>query len=711
MNSVKTAETVQDHIEEGLKAHQAGQLQDAEKHYHKALESDPNNADAYHLLGMLAYDIRNYDVARELVLHAVDLNDSVPLFYNNLGNIFAQLNELEAAHDCFNKAISLDPGYPDAHYNLANILLQLEEEEQAISEYKRAIELDNNFTQAHINLGGVYLDQGNLHNALVLFGKAVELEPQNPRARRELSNTLIAHALQDQDKGDITAAIEWLDRACKADSRNSEAFQHLAQLHYQNGHISRAKQAYLEGLQDNPLNADMYYNLGVLARQENNPSEAVGRFQQAITVDKQHSGAHYNLANTYKELGQWDEALKHYDLAIEADKDYWPSYVNKAIVQQGLGEFEQSLATLQTADALHPNDFQIHNNMGMTLQSLRRADEAIAHYDQAIALEPANPEPYWNKSLALLLKGDYTQGWQLYEKRWELKNQKLGTKPSFAQAQWRGESLKGKTILLTSEQGLGDSIQFIRYAQPLSELGAKVIVQCPNSLISLFKTVPGITTVHGPDDTLPTFDTYSPLMSVPKNIGTTLKTIPQSVPYCEIDSAKIEDWSDRLRTVTGFRVGIAWAGNPRRHDVDNNLIDSRRSCSLKDFKTLSTVPGVTLISLQKGEASMQTIVDNGGVNIVDETNALNDFSDTGALIENLDLVISVDTSVVHLAGALNKPVWVLSRFDGCWRWLLERDDSPWYPSLRLFRQTTPGDWQSLMTEVGHALSQYIKQTR
>lgn len=707
---MNTAISIDEYIAQGLEKHQAGDLQQAENLYHKALEIDENCADAYHLLGMLAFDIQNLEVAKDLVLHAIDLDNSSPIYYNNLGNIMMHGGEFMSAQEYFAKAIELKSDYTEAHYNLGNALIAQGKQEEAIDSLKRSIELNNNFTPAYINLGAVYMEREHFDNALILFGKALDLEPQNPAIVSELSNALLAKGLQENETSPGNG-LPYFERACQIDTSNSEAHMALADYHLNRGDIDQAKQLYARGIEGNPMNPDLYYNLAIINKQQNNLSEASGRFQQAIAVAPQHLNAHYNLANTLKELGDWEQALEHYNAALSLDSSHWPSLVNKGVVQQGLGLFEESLTTLQQAAGINAEDHQLQNNIGMTLHSLGRVDEALKHYEHALQIAPDNPETQWNKSLALLANGDYEEGWKLYERRWELNEKLHNRKPAFSQDQWDGSDLNGRNILVTAEQGYGDSIQFVRFASMLKSRGAgNVIVQCQSGLETLFTTVKGIDEIiterQQPAES--SFDIWCPMMSLPHFFHTTLDSIPNEVPYADADTALVEDWSDRLRIISGLKIGIVWAGNPRKNDIANNLIDSRRSCKLADFKPLSNIDGIKLISLQKGEAAIQTIIDNGGVSVIDHTHAINSFADTAALIENLDLVISVDTSVVHLAGAMNKPVWLLSRFDACWRWLREGEDSPWYPSMRVFRQSRPGDWGELMQRVAKALKEESK---
>ena len=340
------------------------------------------------------------------------------------------------------------------------------------------------------------------------------------------------------------------------------------------------------------------------------------------------------------------------------------------------------------------------------MEKLNRPDDALVSYDRAIALKPDYAKAHFNRSLALLLKGNFADGWEEYEWRW--KGGARGVKPrKFECPQWRGENLAGKTIFLYPEQGYGDTIQFLRYVPLVASRGGHVILEVPPPLLRLAERLQGAAQVFASGAAAPAADFFCPLLSLPRAFSTTVATIPGEVPYLVADRTAIAAWRRRLAVLEGLRVGLVWAGSPRPNQPEANRINRRRSITLGHFANLADVPGVSLVSLQKDQAASQTRSPPPGLFVHDWTDELGDFADTAALIEALDLVISVDTSVVHLAGALGKPVWLLNRFDTCWRWLLDRDDSPWYPTLRQFRQPRRGDWDSVIMDVLAALTRLV----
>ena len=376
-----------------------------------------------------------------------------------------------------------------------------------------------------------------------------------------------------------------------------------------------------------------------------------------------------------------------------------------AVARHQAGRLDEAIAGYDLLLRLAPGHAEAHANRGLVLHDLRHLDAALASFDRAIALKPDDANGYWNKSLTLLRQGRYREGWRLYEWRKALAapvgNQFSQTQP------WLGDGdIAGKTVLLHAEQGLGDSLQFCRYAPLVRARGARVILSVPGPLVRLLRSMDPAIAVVDMDDEIPAFDVHCPLLSLPLAMATTLETIPAGVPYLTADSRQSALWRERLAALPGRKVGLVWAGSPRPHDPRAEDVDRRRSVSLGHYAPLATVPGVSLISLQKGEPGNQARTPPSGMVLHDWAGDLHDFADTAALVSELDLVISVDTSVVHLAGALGRPVWVLNRFDQCWRWLSDRTDSPWYPTARLFGQRAPGQWQEVIGRVRDALAEH-----
>jgi Flp pilus assembly protein TadD len=418
-----------------------------------------------------------------------------------------------------------------------------------------------------------------------------------------------------------------------------------------------------------------------------------------------------NLANLLVELGRPAEAEAAYRQAIEARADFAEAHYNLGLLLQAQRRLVEAEAAYRRALDLRPDLVQAHNNRGATLRDLRRLDEAMAAFDAAVLLRPDYADAQFNQAMCRLTMGDYAQGWPQYEWRWRTRQADL-VQRGFRQPPWLGrEDPAGRTILLHAEQGLGDTLQFCRYVPRVAALGARVVLEVQPGLERLLGRLDGVSQVVTQGGPAPAFDCHTPLMSLPLALGTRLETVPARGAYLKAEPGAAAHWERRLSGSSALRVGLVWAGAPRRDNPIAAAVDRRRSLSLEFLAPLAGIEGLQLFSLQKGPAAADLRDAQargwGGPAIVDHTAELQDFADTAALVANLDLVIACDTSVAHLAGAMGKPVWILSRFDGCWRWLADRDDSPWYPTARLFRQEASGDWAGVVDRVRTALVECV----
>ncbi len=433
--------------------------------------------------------------------------------------------------------------------------------------------------------------------------------------------------------------------------------------HHRQGRVVHAAAIYRMILDEQPDNAIARQYMGVVAHQGGDHSEAIRLIQQAILVQPGIPDFHNNLGLVFQAQGDFPRAIDCYRHAIELDRGYVEAY----------------------------------SNLGLALQADRRAHESIPYFEQAIALQPDFAQAHWNLSISLLVTGNFERGWPEYE--WRLKTPELaGTEKRFVQPAWQGERLDGKRILLHAEQGFGDSIQFIRYAPLIAQRGGRVLVECRPGLKRLFETVRGIAQVIDRGESLPAFDVHCALLSLPSRFEASNGNIPADTPYFRLEPSLSARWRARMPDSGGkARIGLAWAGNPDHSD------DRNRSISPDRFSALAATRGAAFFSLQKSVGAGRAPPVPPAVSLCDLTGQVDDFADMAALISNLDLVICVDTSVAHLAGALGKPVWVLLPYASDWRWQLGREDSPWYPSMRLFRQRQRGDWDDVLRRIGHQL--------
>ncbi|MDA8430023.1 MAG: tetratricopeptide repeat-containing glycosyltransferase family protein [Geobacteraceae bacterium] len=433
--------------------------------------------------------------------------------------------------------------------------------------------------------------------------------------------------------------------------------------------------------------------------QAGNAAEALGRFQTARTIDSSNAILHLYTGAVLHDLGRFEEAIACYRLALVIAPSMGEAYNNLGNSLLALGRLSEAADSFLHATMLLPASPVPLTARATALQAVGNIAEAEADCRKALKIDPAFAAAHWNLALNLLLQGSYTEGWQEYEWRW--------LKPGFTSPcrhadvpLWDGSPLDGRTILLHAEQGFGDAIQFMRYAPLVAQRGGAVIIECHPELVQLVRSVEGIHAVVPFGAQLPQFSCQAPLLSLPRIFGTTLQSIPSHCPYVSINSEFRERWAALTSAhPADLRVGLVWAGK--------SYPDPLRSCRLAEFAPLATTQNVTFYSLQRGNGSEQVGYPPPGMSLIDLTGQIKDFADTAALIEQLDLVISIDTAVAHLAGALGKPVWLMLPFAPDWRWLLDRSDSPWYPTMEIFRQKQSGDWGDVMLRIDVALEAWM----
>lgn len=479
-------------------------------------------------------------------------------------------------------------------------------------------------------------------------------------------------------------------------SADPAALFHLGCTLFENGETGAAIEAYRRSLAIAPGNSGTSYNLGNALLTAGRPVEAVDSFLVCLRVAPGFGAAYVNLSEGLRRLGLLDDA--HW--AAENGVSHLPgvpeAQIALANVLHDKAEYEAAASVYRNLLAHAPNRAGVLSNLGSTLHAMGRLPEALAMHNRAVSLAPGVPDFHFGRGTTLLAAGDYRQGWAEYEWRWQRKQ----ARPRSFGGPWRGQDITGHTILLHAEQGLGDTLQFVRYAPLVADRGARVVLEVQPPLVRLIRTLPGVAEVIVRGEPLRPFDTHCPLLSLPLAFGTELQTIPSTVPYLHADPAAIAAWGTQL-PIGGLRVGLVWAGSPHHDDAGAQLIDRRRSMPLAELAPLATVPNIRFVSLQREVPAGP----NSSLPLIDLMAGVSDLADTAALIANLDLVVSVDTSVAHLAAAMGKPVWLLSRFDGCWRWLHGRSDSPWYPGMRIYRQHRPHDWRCVVACVAADLAQ------
>jgi Flp pilus assembly protein TadD len=431
-----------------------------------------------------------------------------------------------------------------------------------------------------------------------------------------------------------------------------------------------------------------------LARQRDGDSgEAMALLKRAVSAGEASARAHYALGCLLQEAGDRGAAVASYLRTLEIESRHVAAHLNLGVLLQTQGDTEGALEHFRLATSLEPQNPDAWINLAFVLERRRELARARDCYDRALDLDPGNVDARFNRSMVLLAQGDYARGWQDYEWRWQASG---FPRPDHSQPEWDGNALHGETLLVYTEQGFGDAIQFVRYAALAAERGARVVLRCPPELQRLLGTVAGVSETVLPGQAV-TFDCHSALLSLPRLLGTRLETIPAHVPYIRADPQLMDDWRLRLGGESpGKKVGLVWASRSMMPNA------ARKSMTLSTLAPLAGIQGARYFSLQMGGAGEQ---DAGGASFRfdDPVGGIRDFADTAALIANMDLVISVDTAVAHLAGAMGKPAWTLLQYAPDWRWYPDAPTSNWYPGMRLYRQRVPGDWEGVCADVARDL--------
>jgi len=595
---------------------------------------------------------------------------------------------LAEAHQAFEEALAVRPDSAEAHNDLGLVFAQKGELAAARRHFVRAVALAPSLAEAHNNLGNIDLMQGAYAAAELRYQQALTLRPGYAEALN-----CLGISLSRQGKT-AAAAARFRDAIAKAPDF-ADAYNNLGNVLREEGQRAEARAHFERALALRPDFLAARNNLGIVLQDEGDLAAAVRCFEQVVAARPDMPESYLNLGKAFRLQDRLSEAQAVLERALRLRPDYVAAHVNLGTVLQSQGNFDAAAARYEHALKLQPDGAEAENNLGVVRSQQGRPAEAIPHFERALALRPGYVESCWGLAACYLIEENYERGWPAYEQR------PIGVPAALPRdiPRWRGESLAGRSLLLVGEQGLGDTIQFIRYARLLKERGARLVLAAQAALLPLLAAQSDLDEVVSIDSAapFPRCDFHLPLLSLPYVFGTTSTTIPAAVPYLSADAALTAEWRQELARVDGFRIGIAWQG------ARDFAHDRWRSIPLAHFAPLASIDGVRLVSLQKGFGTEQIaaagfpVIDVSGL---DEAGA---FLDTAAMIRNLDLVITSDSAIAHLAGALGAPVWVALGFSPDWRWLREREDSPWYPTLRLFRQTTLGDWPDVFRRMAAAL--------
>ena len=669
---------------------EAGRPEQADALCHEALKAHPDHVPALHLSAVVAFVTDRASDGALLLNRVFTLDPEHAPALVTLGDALAVKGEREGAVAAFQQALTRRPRDAALHNKLGVALAELSRLDEAEAAYRRSIELDPGLMRAYFNLAIALTGQARLAEAESAYRSVIADDPAYRGVWLNLGNVLV-----DQNK--LDEAVGAYRRALAVNPDDPGSLGNLGAALYRMGRFDEAIIHYRRATELAPDNVATLRLFGLVLHEAGRLQEAIAIYRRMLVLDPFDHVIPSNLGACHCELGEFDEAIACADLALALRPDHAPAHTNMGIVFEKQNLVDAAVAAHRRAVAADPAYAKGYANLAVALRNAGEIDEALAVSHRAIALDPDQPLAHYNHAHFLLMNGDFANGFEEYQWRRKCKTLSDGD-PTFSEPEWQGEPLEGRTLLLFAEYGLGDALQFVRYLPMVAAMGGVIILQVQPALASLLRTMQGVTVVPR-GEPLPAFDLQLPLMSLPRIFRTTLDTIPASVPYLHPDAEKLERWHYALDGVAALKVGVVWAGNPRHKG------DRQRSLSAEAVLPQLVMPGVQLYSLQKEPRPEDIpVIAALGAAVIDLAPALGDFADTAAAVAALDLVIAVDTSVAHLAGALGRPVWMLLPHALDWRWLRDRADSPWYPTMRLFRQHRPQAWESVLARVSAELT-------
>lgn len=694
-----------------------GDTAGAEKSYRRALRIDPQNADAHLNLGKLQFANGERE-ARKSLKTAQRLSPRSVEAQMSVGRLEERDGNTQLALDCYCAAARLSPSYAPAYIASGNAQLLLGKADEAEQSYRKAISVDPENADAHFNLANVLRTDGRTLEAIELYRVALGLSPQGASdiqnnlglalkdlGRHKEAQTALTKSVEIASNssdgwfnlakqsvvlGDLRTAESHLQQALSLDADHVGAHIELGNLMRADGRFEQAAFMYRRVIELSPADAAGWNNLGGTLADLGSIDEAEAAFRKAISLSPKSDEAFFNLGKHLSIFGDEAIAIEMLHHALSLNPKNAEAYTQLGFIEQNRGHLREAAVFYRRSLELRDGPSIARNNLGLVLASLGHI-EGLDLLAEAVREEPESAEQHWNFGEKLLLHKRFHEGWKEYE--WRMQVDKFADQHrAFTQPRWDGSPLDGKTVLLYAEQGQGDTLQFVRYAELVAQRGGRVILEVQRSLQNLLKDLPGVAECIAQGDALPEFDTYAPLMSLPYIFDTNADSIP--LPP---SSFFAERYASPLLLQRALQVGVVWAGNKK------DKRDRLRSTSLAQWSEVAAIDGVEFTSLQTGEPAAQMNEPANGFNFVGDCNDVKDFADTAAIVAGLDLVITVDTAVAHLAGTLGKPVWILLYDPIDWRWGLEGKETPWYPTARLFRQFDQGGWAPVLHDVASSL--------
>ena len=653
-------------LQMAIQLHQTGDWAKAQQLYQRILQYEPTHFDALHFSGILAYQSGNYALAVELINKAIAVHPSTAM-YSNLAVVFQAAGDVEQLIKTYQQSLLLENN-AEIHYKVANLLQSAGRLDEAVNHYRQALLMIPDAVNVLNNLGVAFQTQEKFTEAMACFQRIIALKP------------------------------EFI-----------EAYNNLGIIFQTQKRLEEAVASYQRAISLNPDYVEAHYNLGNSLNLQGHHEQAIGSYQKALLINPDYADAYYGLGNVFEQLEELDQSVASYEKALRINSDFLRARNNLGAVLLKQLKFEQAMACFQHILAKNPKLADAYYNLAEILKNKGDLKAAIDNYEKAIELDPDYSEAHYRLGMLLLRLGRFKQGWQHCEARYSPNIKDRNTiVPKFPFPQWQGQLLAGKSLVIWCEQGLGDEIQFCRYVSLLKSQGARDITWvCKMPLKPLLKTLKGVDKVLSREEAvnIGLYDYWTLPLSTPLHCNTTLDNIPATVPYLYANPTQVEMIAKELGSISEFKVGICWKGSAGHKG------DATRSPGISCFKPLFELSGVRFFTLQPD--TREEFILNAGTSGVDRGHEINkdSFEEAAALIMNLDLVICCDTSIGHLAGALGKTVWIVVTSVADWRWMDDREDSPWYPTGRLFRQIEQGNWAEVFQRIEKQLKQMMAEKR
>ena len=636
--------------------HQRGDGEKARRMYEQIIQQDPAHADALHLLGLVAAQEGNYRIAVEWMDKAIAIDSANPGFHSNRGLALYELGKMGEAVESFKKAIAIDPGFAQAHNNQGLALQALSRPDEALTSFDRAIAVFKDYAEAYYNKGLVLQKLQRFDEAIECYRQALKIAPD--------------YADAHYNKGLAQKALDLLPDAVTS---------------------------FKACLAITPGSAEAHFNLGVVLQKINQPYEAIASYDRVISIDTGFAQAHNNRGLILKDLKQWNEAIASYDRAILIEPDFFEAYANRGVVLLKLNQLQRAIDNFNKAIAIEPGYADAYNGRGFSLQAMGELDAAIEDYDRALQLKPDFAMAKLNKALVLLLKGDWAEGWALYE--WgSAAGKRAGMRK--LDREWDGQVIQG-ALLVLPEQGIGDEIFYSGMLNDLQGLAASITVGVDPRLVSLYqRSFDHVNVVYSKE--LPEMSSHDAQIHM-ASLGRYFRSDTDAFkrirsPYLKADVQRARSLRHQVASDGKLVCGLSWVSK-------NKELGEDKSLCLRDLHPILQLPGLTFVDLQYGDtaAEREALQESTGIQVrhIDAVDNFNDIDGLAALIEACDVVVTVSNTTAHLAGALGKKVMVMvpCSFGLFWYWHVDRSDSPWYPSAKLFRQKVIGEWGDVVEAV------------